>query len=150
MDRGAMLETPKAGDVCFERAKLSVGTRNARTVPRGAPHRGIRRLPGVLRQFHRRLAARKAADFLLAQLDELREANPRHPVALIADWGIEFRSDWRGLGGRNSALVLACVEKIAGKGITVLSAGTDGIDGNSPAAGAVATEKHLPGRKRQE
>jgi len=43
-----------------------------------------------------------------------------------------------GIGGRNSAFVLACVPKIAGKGITVLSAGTDGIDGNSPAAGAVA------------
>jgi hydroxypyruvate reductase len=32
---------------------------------------------------------------------------------------------------------LACVEKIAGENITVLSAGTDGVDGNSPAAGAV-------------
>lgn len=42
------------------------------------------------------------------------------------------------MGGRNSAFVLACVPKIAGKNITVLSAGTDGIDGNSPAAGAVA------------
>jgi len=55
-----------------------------------------------------------------------------------------------GLGGRNSALVLACVEKIAGKGITVLSAGTDGIDGNSRLRAQSRTEKHLPGRKRQE
>jgi hydroxypyruvate reductase len=30
------------------------------------------------------------------------------------------------------------VEKIAGQPIAVLSAGTDGIDGSSPAAGAVA------------
>jgi hydroxypyruvate reductase len=30
------------------------------------------------------------------------------------------------------------VGKIAGRKITVFSAGTDGIDGNSPAAGAVA------------
>jgi hydroxypyruvate reductase len=43
-----------------------------------------------------------------------------------------------GIGGRNLAFVLACVAKIAGKNIAVLSAGTDGIDGNSPAAGAVA------------
>jgi hydroxypyruvate reductase len=38
---------------------------------------------------------------------------------------------------------LACVEKIAGQKITVLSVGTDGIDGNSPAAGAVADGETL-------
>lgn len=42
-----------------------------------------------------------------------------------------------GVGGRNQQLALACAEQIAGQDITVLSAGTDGIDGNSPAAGAV-------------
>jgi hydroxypyruvate reductase len=39
--------------------------------------------------------------------------------------------------------VLACVEKIAGENVAVLSAGTDGIDGNSPAAGAVADGETL-------
>ena len=48
-----------------------------------------------------------------------------------------------GIGGRNAAFVLACVEKIAGRRIAVLSAGTDGIDGNSPAAGAVADGETL-------
>jgi glycerate 2-kinase len=43
-----------------------------------------------------------------------------------------------GLGGRNQALVLCAAEAIAGSSRTVLSAGTDGRDGNSPAAGAVA------------
>ena len=52
-----------------------------------------------------------------------------------------------GVGGRNSAFVLACVERIAGKRIAVLSAGPDGIDGNSPAAGAVAEGETL-GRAR--
>jgi hydroxypyruvate reductase len=42
-----------------------------------------------------------------------------------------------GIGGRNQQFALACAEQIAGHDITVLSAGTDGIDGNSPAAGAV-------------
>ena len=36
-----------------------------------------------------------------------------------------------------SQFALACATKIAGENITVLSAGTDGVDGNSPAAGAV-------------
>jgi hydroxypyruvate reductase len=42
------------------------------------------------------------------------------------------------VGGRNQQFALACAERIAGENITVLSAGTDGVDGNSPAAGAVA------------
>ena len=42
-----------------------------------------------------------------------------------------------GTGGRNQQFALACAQKIAGKNITILSAGTDGIDGNSPAAGAI-------------
>ena len=80
----------------------------------------------------------KAADSLLAQLHELRMSNPPQPVALIADGEVSSAVTGDGIGGRNSAFVLACVEKIAGKGIAVLSAGTDGIDGNSKAAGAVA------------
>ena len=42
-----------------------------------------------------------------------------------------------GVGGRNQQFALYCAQKIAGDNITVLSAGTDGIDGNSPAAGAI-------------
>ena len=43
-----------------------------------------------------------------------------------------------GVGGRNQQLTLALAKKIPGQNITVLSAGTDGIDGNSPATGAIA------------
>lgn len=91
----------------------------------------------------------KAADSLLAQLHELRASNPRQPVALIADGEVSSAVTGDGIGGRNSAFVLACVEKIAGKGITVLSAGTDGIDGNSKAAGAVADSATLARASKQ-
>jgi len=84
-----------------------------------------------------------AATSLLAQLDELRKAHPRHRVALIADGELSSPVTGNGLGGRNSAFVLACVEKIAGRPIAVLSGGTDGMDGNSPAAGAVADGQTL-------
>jgi len=43
-----------------------------------------------------------------------------------------------GLGGRNQEFVLSCVEEIAGRDIIVASFATDGIDGNSDAAGALA------------
>lgn len=80
----------------------------------------------------------RAVDYLLAQLEDLRRANPGRRVALISDGEVSSPVTGQGIGGRNSAFILACVEKIAGKPITILSAGTDGLDGNSPAAGAVA------------
>src|SRR5260370_8335734 len=64
-------------------------------------------------------------------------------VALIADGAVSSAVSGNGIGGRNSGFALACVEKIAGRKIAVLSAGTDGIDGNSPAAGAVADGETL-------
>ncbi len=80
----------------------------------------------------------KAAEYLLEQLEGWQRENPGEPVALIADGEVSSPVTGKGVGGRNSAFVLACAQKIAGRNITVLSAGTDGIDGNSPAAGAVA------------
>jgi glycerate 2-kinase len=85
----------------------------------------------------------KAADSLLAQLENLRAANPTQRVVMIADGEVSSPVTGEGIGGRNSAFVLACVEKIAGRRVAVLSAGTDGIDGNSPAAGAVANGETL-------
>ncbi len=43
-----------------------------------------------------------------------------------------------GMGGRNQELVLGCVEDIAGSDMVLASFATDGIDGNSDAAGAIA------------
>ncbi|GAB4185408.1 MAG: glycerate kinase [Simkaniaceae bacterium] len=43
----------------------------------------------------------------------------------------------KGKGGRNQELALAAATVIAGRPILLLSFGTDGIDGNSPAAGAI-------------
>lgn len=85
----------------------------------------------------------RAAEYLVEQLEELRKIHAEHRVALIADGEVSSPVTGNGIGGRNSAFVLACVEKISGKKIAVLSAGTDGIDGNSPAAGAVADGQTL-------
>jgi len=89
------------------------------------------------------LPLEKAADHLLALLESHKCANPGHRVAVLADGEVISPVTGKGVGGRNSAFVLTCVPKIAGKKITILSAGTDGIDGNSPAAGAVADGESL-------
>jgi len=85
----------------------------------------------------------RASDFLLAQLAELKQANPGRAVAVIADGEVSSPVTGDGIGGRNSAFVLDCAGKIAGRKIAVLSLGTDGIDGSSPAAGAVADGETL-------
>ncbi|HKM48996.1 MAG TPA: DUF4147 domain-containing protein [Terriglobales bacterium] len=77
----------------------------------------------------------KAAAYLLNRLQELRSKVSR--VCLISGGEVTVTVRNGGLGGRNQQFALACAQPISGQDITVLSAGTDGIDGNSPAAGAV-------------
>ena len=77
----------------------------------------------------------KAADYLLQRVRELRKSVSR--VCLISGGEVTVSVQNGGVGGRNQQFALACAEKIVGEDITVLSGGTDGVDGNSPAAGAV-------------
>ncbi len=77
----------------------------------------------------------RAAEYLLKRLRELKKESER--VCLISGGEVTVKVTNGGVGGRNQQFALACTEKIAGENITVLSAGTDGVDGNSPAAGAV-------------
>ena len=84
----------------------------------------------------------EGCDLLLARL----MARPQNATSCLVSGG-EFSCPVRGngRGGRNLETVLRCAITLAkenGKGahFVVLSAGTDGIDGNSPAAGAIADE----------
>jgi glycerate 2-kinase len=78
----------------------------------------------------------RAADYLLGRLRDLRKSVSR--VCLISGGEVTVKVTNGGTGGRNQQFALACAQKIVAEYVTVLSAGTDGIDGNSPAAGAVA------------
>lgn len=89
----------------------------------------------------------QGCDMLLAQLVEMRRQRSL-PACLIS--GGEFRCPVRGdgQGGRNGETALRCaieLERKPSEGNTVvLSGGTDGIDGNSPAAGALADQTTIP------
>jgi hydroxypyruvate reductase len=77
----------------------------------------------------------KAATYLLNRLRELRRTVSR--ACLISGGEVTVTVRNGGIGGRNQQFALSCAQQIVGQDITILSAGTDGIDGNSPAAGAV-------------
>jgi glycerate 2-kinase len=83
----------------------------------------------------------RAADYLLERLRGLRKKSER--VCLISGGEVTVKVENGGTGGRNQQFALACAPKISGDAITVLSAGTDGIDGNSPAAGAIVDGSSL-------
>lgn len=142
-DKGFLKETPKQDDPAFERNQfhLLLGEHDLTHAAHHACE--AEGLVCVCDTSVDNSSIEKAANHLLALLGSHKRANPGRAVAIIADGEVSSPVTGSGIGGRNSAFVLACVTKIAGKRITVLSAGTDGIDGNSAAAGAVADGETL-------
>jgi hydroxypyruvate reductase len=77
-----------------------------------------------------------AAKYLLAKLATMRGAGRK--VCLLSGGEVTVRLPREpGIGGRNLQFCLFCVVQDLMDGTTVLSAGTDGIDGSSGGAGAV-------------
>jgi hydroxypyruvate reductase len=133
-----MPETPKAGDPAFARAAFQVLLGRDDLFHPAHCSAEAAGFVTVCDNTTDDWPVAQATDFLLAQLAALKSANPNRPVAVVADGEVSSPVTGDGIGGRNLAFVLDCVEKIAGQRIAVLSVGTDGIDGSSPAAGAVA------------
>jgi glycerate 2-kinase len=77
----------------------------------------------------------------LERLDALRTRHRGKTVCLISGGEVICPVRGDGQGGRNQEFALRAAMTLEGqKEIVVLSAGTDGIDGNSPADGAIADE----------
>ena len=136
---GAIVETPKAGHPAFRGAAFQIllGRHDlSHPAHRAAEEAGF---VAVCDNTTDNWPVEAAADFLLKQLATFKRENPSRPVAVIADGELSSPVQGDGIGGRNAAFVLQCVKGIAEiQRIGVLSVGTDGIDGSSPAAGAVA------------
>lgn len=136
-ERGGLEETPKQGDEAFARSRWWNLLSNA-SAQRAAVEKAA--LGGFAVEAENDCDDwdyAKAAEYLLKRVRELRKGVSR--VCLISGGEVTVAVKGKaGVGGRNQQLALYCATKIAGENIAVLSAGTDGIDGNSHAAGAVA------------
>jgi glycerate 2-kinase len=141
----SILETPKAGEPAFSPGRAAFQILLGRHDLFHAAHHASESAEfiTICDNSTDNWPVEKAVDFLLAQIVALKQANPGKSVAVIADGEVSSPVTGDGVGGRNLAFVLDCVKKIAGQKIAVLSAGTDGIDGSSPAAGALADGETL-------
>jgi glycerate 2-kinase len=81
----------------------------------------------------------QAAHYLLERFHTLRREYPR--ICLLSSGEVTVRLGPNpGCGGRNQQLALTAaldLAEYAGEDLAILSAGSDGIDGDSPAAGAI-------------
>jgi glycerate 2-kinase len=134
-ERHALDETPKSDDPAFVRARWWPVLSNQSAIEEAS---AVAERAGFVVHVDNSCDDwdyAKAADYLLQRVRELR--TQFSPVCLISGGEVTVKVTNGGVGGRNQQFALACADKIAGENLTVLSAGTDGVDGNSPAAGAV-------------
>ncbi len=81
---------------------------------------------------------REVVESALASLEECVRLHPNQPVCLVLGGEVICAVTGHGVGGRNLSFSLYAAQKIEGQRRVVLSAATDGRDGNSPSSGAVA------------
>jgi len=145
LERGAageFDETPKPGDAVFARTKNIIVGNNRGAVNAGAKAARALGYRTVVLSTTIKGEARAVALVHAAIAREIRASG--HPVkgpACVISGGetTVTLSKGHGLGGRNQEFVLAAAREIAGmENVVVLAAGTDGTDGPTDAAGAIA------------
>ena len=136
-ERRALEETPKRDDPAFARSRwwkvLSNETAEKAAAAAASRHGFAVEIDHSCDDWD----YARAADYLLDRVRKLRQGVSKACIVSGGEVTVKVPAE-AGVGGRNQHFALYCAQKIAGENIAVLSAGTDGIDGTSPAAGGVA------------
>lgn len=138
---GQIAETPKAGDACFRKTQnLIVGSNRLAVDAAARKAEELGYNPVVLSTFiegeTREIAAMHAA---IAREVQVSGHPAKPPVCLISGGETTVTIRGNGLGGRNQEFALAAALALDGlAGVIAFSGGTDGTDGPTDAAGAIA------------
>jgi len=140
-DRGEIEETPKAGDSLFERTQNLIIGSNIQAIEaakKKADDLGYNSL--ILSTFLEGETKDVAKVHAAIAKEILSSGHPvKIPACVISGGETTVTIHGQGVGGRNQEFVLAAAIAIEGlKDVVVLSAGTDGTDGPTDAAGAIA------------
>lgn len=141
--RGLIPETPKQGNPIFcgvNNRIIGNSMKAIKAAKEKAQELGFdatiidTKIHGEARETGRRLAR----EVLVAKKELIEKQGHNKPVCLISGGETTVTVQGRGTGGRNMELALAFAIELEGEsGITFLSAGTDGGDGPTDAAGAI-------------
>jgi hydroxypyruvate reductase len=148
---GAVTETPKPGASVFERTQnLVIGSNNLAVTAAADHARSLGLHTVVLSTFvegETRDVARLHAAIAKEILASGRPVKP--PACIISGGETTVRIRGTGLGGRNQEFALAAAIDLAGLDrVVVLSGGTDGTDGPTDAAGAMADGRTIARARR--
>ncbi len=143
---GEISETPKPGDAVFERTQnVVVGSNNLAVSAAAERARSLGLRTVVLSTFiegETRDVARMHAAIAKEILASGRPVKP--PACIISGGETTVKIRGNGLGGRNQEFALAAAIDLEGLDrVVVLSGGTDGTDGPTDAAGAIADARTL-------
>lgn len=150
--RGGMIpDTPDGSDPIFRKVRnIVIGNNRISLVGAAAQARKLGYKTVILSDRvtgDTRRAAELHCALAVAVIGRRRQG--KKPVCLLSGGETTVAVEGSGRGGRNTEFVLASAREISGRhGITILSGGTDGIDGETPAAGAICDGTSL-GRGEQ-
>jgi len=138
---GELPETPKATEAIFTRSQTVIIGSNRIALQAAREEARARGYTTLILSSSVEGEARQIARLYAALAREIRHSGePVPPPACVMAGGettVTVQGD--GLGGRNQEFALAAALAIAGlDNVVVLSGGTDGTDGPTPAAGALA------------
>ncbi len=138
---GNVSETPKPGDPIFARVQNLIVGSNRLAVDAAARQARSLGFRTIVLSTQLQGEAREVARVNAAIAQEIRATgHPVKPPACVISGGeTTVTIHGTGVGGRNQEFALAAAMDIAGlKNVVLLSAGTDGADGPTDAAGAIA------------
>jgi glycerate 2-kinase len=137
LEERLLSETPKPGDAVFARSQWSV-LLDSTSLERAAAERATElgwhvEIDDACDDW----SAERAAAYLVERVRGMRRERERVCLLAAGEVTVQVPGGATGKGGRNQHFALLCSQLIAGEAMTVLSGGSDGIDGNSDAAGAI-------------
>jgi glycerate 2-kinase len=150
-EKGLVAETPKAGDVCFEKVYSAVLGNGRSAALSALQHLRSEGLNTLLLTSTLEGEAKTVGTVLSSVAAEIATSgNPvPKPAGIVVSGETVVTVRGRGCGGRNQELALSAALLLQGiDGAVIASVSTDGVDGPTDAAGAIVDGKTVERARR--